>query len=73
MSKKIYIKEIRERIINITSIKPSKLSELSHQLDINSNTLRVGFLYKMIHEGLLKREKSKYSPVNLVDNNFNLK
>ena len=73
MSNKIYIKEIREKIINITSVKLSKVSELSQQLNININTLRVGFLYKMFREGLLRREKSKYSPVNLVDNNFNLK
>ena len=63
MSKRIYIKQIRESIINITSMKPSKLTELSQQLSINRNTLRVGFLYKMVHEGLLKREKYKYSPV----------
>ena len=60
MSSKTYIKEIREKIINITSVKPSKVSELSQQLNININTLRVGYLYKMVHEGLLKREKSKY-------------
>tara|TARA_Y100000389_G_C17281625_1_gene423276 strand:- start:77 stop:292 length:216 start_codon:yes stop_codon:yes gene_type:complete len=70
MSSKTYIKEIREKIINITSVKPSKVSELSQQLNININTLRVGYLYKMVHEGLLKREKSKYSPLNLIDNNF---
>ena len=70
MSSKTYIKEIREKIINITSVKPSKVSELSQQLNININTLRVGYLYKMVHEGLLKREKSKYSTLNLIDNNF---
>ena len=70
MSSKTYIKEIREKIINITSVKPSKVSELSQQLNININTLRVGYLYKMLHAGLLKREKSKYSPLNLIDNNF---
>ena len=70
MSSKTYIKEIREKIINITSVKPSKVSELSQQLNININTLRVGYLYKMVHEGLLKREKSKYSPLNLIDNNL---
>tara|TARA_B110000008_G_scaffold252343_1_gene266857 strand:+ start:4063 stop:4278 length:216 start_codon:yes stop_codon:yes gene_type:complete len=70
MRNKTYIKEIREKIINITSVKPSKVSELSQQLNININTLRVGYLYKMLHEGLLKREKSKYSPLNLIDNNF---
>ena len=70
MSSKTYIKEIREKIINITSVKPSKVSELSQQLNININTLRVRYLYKMVHEGLLKREKSKYSPLNLIDNNF---
>ena len=70
MSNKTYIKEIREKIINITSVKPSNVSELSQQLNVNINTLRVGYLYKMVHEGLLKREKSKYSPLNLIDNNF---
>ena len=70
MSSKTYIKEIKEKIIYITSVKPSKVSELSQQLNININTLRVGYLYKMVHEGLLKREKSKYSPLNLIDNNF---
>ena len=70
MSSKTYIKEIREKIINITSVKPSKVSELSQQLNININTLRVGYLYKMVHEGLLKREKSKYGPLNLIDNNL---
>ena len=40
MSNKIYIKEIRKKIINITSVKPSKVSELSQQLNININTLR---------------------------------
>jgi len=70
MSSKTYIKEIREKIINITSVKPSKVSELSQQLNININTLRVGYLYKMVHEGILKREKNKYSPLNLIDNNF---
>ena len=68
MSNKTYIKEIREKIINITSVKPSKVSELSQQLNIN--TLRVGHLFKMVYGGLLKREKSKYSPLNLIDNNF---
>lgn len=70
MSNKTYIKEIRKKIINITSIKPSRVSELSQQLNININTLRVGFLYKMVSEGLLKREKHKYRPINLLDNNF---
>ena len=70
MSNKTYIKEIREKIINITSVKPSKVSELSQQLNVNINTLRVGYLYKILHQGLLKREKSKYSPLNLIDNNF---
>ena len=70
MSNKTYIKEIREKIINITSVKPSNVPELSQQLNVNINTLRVGYLYKMVHEGLLKREKSKYSPLNLIDNNF---
>ena len=55
---------IREKIINLTSTKPLKISELSEVLEMNINNLRTRYVYKMIKAGTLKRENARYSPAN---------
>tara|TARA_B100000787_G_scaffold168676_1_gene157908 strand:+ start:3527 stop:3778 length:252 start_codon:yes stop_codon:yes gene_type:complete len=57
-------KTIRDKIINITSDNPLKISELSKILDMNINNLRTRYVYKMIKAGTLKRENARYSPTN---------
>ena len=57
-------KAIRDKIINITSDNPLKISELSKILDMNINNLRTRYVYKMIKAGTLKRENARYSPTN---------
>ena len=57
-------KATRDKIINITSENPLKISELSKILDMNINNLRARYVYKMIKAGTLKRENARYSPTN---------
>ena len=56
-------KAIREKIINITSDKPLKISELSKVLEMNINNLRTRYVYRMIKDRVLKRERARYSPI----------
>tara|TARA_B100000780_G_C20796910_1_gene316481 strand:+ start:51 stop:305 length:255 start_codon:yes stop_codon:yes gene_type:complete len=55
---------IREKIINLTSTKPLKISELSEVLEMNINNLRTRYVYKMIKDGVLKRKNARYSSTN---------
>ena len=57
-------KAIRDKIINITSDKPLKISELSKVLEMNINNLRTRYIYKMVKDETLKRENARYSPTN---------
>jgi CRISPR/Cas system CSM-associated protein Csm2 small subunit len=56
-------KAIRDKIINITSDKPLKISELSKVLEMNINNLRTRYVYRMIKDRVLKRERARYSPI----------
>ena len=56
-------KTVRDKIVNITSDNPLKISELSKILDMNINNLRTRYVYKMIKAGTLKRENARYSPI----------
>ena len=56
-------KDIRDKIINITSDKPLKISELSKVLEMNINNLRTRYVYRMIKDRVLKRERARYSPI----------
>ena len=57
-------KAIRDKITNITSDNPLKISELSKILDMNINNLRTRYIYKMVKDETLKRENARYSPIN---------
>ena len=57
-------KAIRDKIINITSENPLKISELSKILDMNINNLRTRYVYRLIKDRVLKRERARYSPTN---------
>ena len=57
-------KATRDKIINITSENPLKISELSKILDMNINNLRTRYIYKMVKDETLKRENARYSPTN---------
>tara|TARA_B100000767_G_scaffold219563_1_gene207650 strand:+ start:486 stop:734 length:249 start_codon:yes stop_codon:yes gene_type:complete len=57
-------KAIRDKVINITSDNPLKISELSKILDMNINNLRTRYIYKMVKDETLKRENARYSPTN---------
>ena len=57
-------KTVRDKIVNITSDNPLKISELSKILDMNINNLRTRYIYKMVKDETLKRENARYSPTN---------
>ena len=59
-------KTVRDKIVNITSDNPFKISELSKILNMNINNLRTRYVYKMVKAETLKRENVRYSPINSI-------
>jgi hypothetical protein len=47
---------LREKILQICREKYVSLGEICLILDMNKNTIRAGYIYPMVKEGMLRRE-----------------